>query len=221
MFFFLALAGCAKTESGNGYPDTGANLDSITEADADLAVDTDVDIPVDADAETDIPNDDTMEAVGDPDVVEIDDPVVDVDGDPDLETDPDLGPLPGDNCDNTIDIIMSGSTASETGSTAGMHHDYDGPPACSISSSSLDIVYKVDMSAGNRINVDYTASGTMDCISIQRECPDTSLIGGCTCGDPTTTLEASREYDGDGTAYIFIWADGEKTFNLDIEVSPI
>jgi hypothetical protein len=224
---FSAAAACLFAACGTGG---GEPLDVRT--DQELPVDAPADelSPGDPDAEPDISPDgaDAEDLAPDdpaPDDAREDEPEGDgtdiVPDVPDADLADDAGPLPGDDCSAPLDVVLTGSTASIDGSTAGMHHDYDGPPACSIPSSSLDVVYKASVPAGQQIAVHYTADGVMDCISVQRACPDTTLIGGCTCGDPTTTLDAVREYAESGDAYIFIWGDGEKDFHLDVELSAI
>jgi len=219
---YWAAAACLCEACGT---DEGGPKDIWT--DHELPADTPADelSPGDPDAEPDIPPDgpDTEDLA--PEDAREDEPEGDgtdiVPDVPDADIADDAGPAPGDDCGAPLDVVLTGSTASIDGSTAAMHHDHDGPPACAIPSSSLDMVYKASVPAGQRIAVHYTADGVMDCISVQRACPDTTLIGGCTCGDPTTTLDAVREYAETGDAYIFIWADGEKDFHLDVELSAI
>jgi hypothetical protein len=219
LFIFICLAvfpaGCASSENGYDAWDADGTTDFqevAPDGEADVAPEPDLvevdragdDGGVDADAD----------APGDP--PETTD-VPDADG----VSDPDIAVHPGENCSNPIEITLSGSSATVSGNTTGMIHDYDGPPACGIPSAALDIVYMVDVPGGNRLTASYTAAGVIDCISVQPLCPDPSYIGGCTCGDPDTKLDYSRDYAADGTAYIFIWTESGKTFDLAVSLAVL
>lgn len=127
----------------------------------------------------------------------------------------------GDTCASPIPLDPSAGPVTVTGTTVGAAHDYDGPPACAISSSALDVVYSIQVQGGNTLRATYTGSGSNVCLSTQSACPDSSLIGGCTCGDPTTGLTREKAYEDPTEAFLFVWAaEPGSTFELEVEVVP-
>ena len=130
---------------------------------------------------------------------------------------------PGSSCTGPTRLTLVDGRATITDSTVGETHDHNGPGACTHCYSRIDKVYAVDVPAMTRVRANYTSTGIVDCISVQRDCPE-MLVGGFTCGDPDTTLTNPRDgkdFMEAGTAYIFVWADGEKDIELTVETETI
>jgi hypothetical protein len=210
-------AGCAEsTETGTDVPDAAAEHGADADAGPDADADPGAEAEAEADAGVEVEAEVGAEAEADPGREA--DADLGEEGAADAEARTDTGPASGENCDDPIVVTPVGGTASVSGTTDGLAHDYPGPPACSIGRGWPDVVYEVAVPAGMTIDAAYTSSGIVHCISIQQACPDTSLVGGCTCGDPDTTLEASRTYEEAGTAYIFIWTDAPVAFDLVVDL---
>jgi hypothetical protein len=129
----------------------------------------------------------------------------------------------GESCADPIRLTLSGGMVSVAGTTVGAAHDHDGPSLCTNCRSALDVVYAVDVPAGTRVFGHYTAVSGTDCISVMDACPS-DMPGGFTCGDASTTLtnpSAGRDFAAAGTAYVFVWADGEKSFDLEVTTEAL
>jgi hypothetical protein len=129
----------------------------------------------------------------------------------------------GESCADPIRLTLSGGMVSVSGTTVGAMHDHDGPSLCTNCRSALDVVYAVDVPAGTRVFGNYTAASGTDCLSVMDACPS-DMPGGFTCGDASTTLtnpSAGREFAAAGTAYVFVWADGEKSFDLEVTTEAL
>ena len=129
----------------------------------------------------------------------------------------------GESCADPIRLTLSGGMVSVSGTTVGATHDHDGPSLCTNCRTALDVVYAVDIPAGTRVFGHYTAASGTDCISVMSACPS-DMPGGFTCGDASTTLtnpSAGRDFTEAGTAYVFVWADDEKTFDLEITTEAL
>lgn len=132
------------------------------------------------------------------------------------------GEARGETCDAPELIVLDVDSATVTGTTTGYARNHLAPPACNVSDTQVDRIYQVEVGEKQSLNVQLDGTDTsVATVSIQRACPDTSLVGGCTVGTPNNGFDATRDYDQAGTAYIFVWANEGVDYTLSITASPL
>jgi hypothetical protein len=125
----------------------------------------------------------------------------------------------GESCASPMVLTLSGGTTKVIdGTGAGREHDHDGPPVCNVPADDVDAVYQVAMKTGETLGAAISGDKGNAIVSVQKECPDSSLVGGCSIGSLSVGFEAERTFDADGVASVFVWTDATAEYTLELTI---